>query len=361
LGATPFQLGIISSAGGLAGAAISVPTGWFADRRNIKMALLLGMIPLIIGTLLFAIASDWMIIIPAMILVTIAFNMGNTTCPMICGSCLKSEERAMGMQLCDTFSAIPCLVSPIIGAIIISGFGGIGVGGIRPLYYVQVVGFLFVLLIMVKMFTSPERLDRSPTTSFVEGMREVFRQGSVVKRWILYMSFSAIPTFINSAYIPLYAAEVKAADQFVLGGMATASMVVPLLLSLLVGHWADIVGRKKVIYVMTLLYCSSLLLLMLSSNAIILLISAILYGFFMLGMVVQYAMSAELVPTHLLGRWYGILGMFSGIIGIVAPVVGGLIWDSIGPTYVLVFLIMTELVAISLLIRIPETLKKQKL
>ena len=45
-----------------------------------------------------------------------------------------------------------------------------------------------------------------------------------------------------------------------------------------------------------------------------LLISAILYGFFMLGIVVQYVMNAELVPTHLLGRWYGILGMFSGFI-----------------------------------------------
>jgi len=361
LGATPFQLGITSSAGGLAGAAIAVPTGWLADRRGIKTVMLLGMIPLILGTLLFALASDWTIAIPAMILVTLALNIESTACPMVCGSCLKSEERAMGMQFCDTFSAVPRLVSPIVRAIIISSFGGIGVGGIRPLYYVQVVGFLFVLLIILKMFASPKRADRSSTTSFVEGMREVFRQGSVVKRWIWYMCFLAVPTFMNSTYIPLYAAEVKTADQFVLGGMATASMIVPLVLSLLVGHWADIIGRKKVIYATTLLYCSSLVLLMLSSNAITLLFSAILYGFFMLGTVVQYAMSAELVPTHLLGRWYGILGLFSGLIGIAAPVVGGLIWDSIGPAYVLVFLIMTELAGILLLTGVPETLKIQKL
>lgn len=34
LGATPLQLGIMNSIGGLVGAAIATPTGWLADRRG---------------------------------------------------------------------------------------------------------------------------------------------------------------------------------------------------------------------------------------------------------------------------------------------------------------------------------------
>lgn len=360
LGATPFQLGILNSAGGLAGAAVAAPMGWLADRRGIRAVMLLGMIPMILGALLFALAPDWTVAVPAMVVATLALRAEMTACPMVCGSCLKSEERAVGMQFCDTLSAVPRLVSPIIGAAIVTSFGGMSVEGIRPLYYVQVAGFLFVLLIILRMFVSPKRVGDPPASSFARGMREVFEQGPVVKRWIVYTCLSTVPMFVNPTYIPLYAAEAKTADQFVLGGMAAASMIVPLVLSLPAGHWSDMVGRKKVIYATALLHCSSLVLLVLAPDTTTLLVSALLQGFFMLGAVTQGAMSAELVPTYLLGRWYGLLGVFRGLVGVAAPAIGGLIWDSIGPAHVFVFLIVTELVKMLLLTGVPETLKIRK-
>ena len=339
---------------------MAAPTGWLADRRGIRAVMLLGMFPMILGALLFALALDWTIAIPAMVVATLALRVEMTACPMVCGSCLKSEERVVGMQFCDTLSAVPRLISPIIGAVIVTSFGGMSVEGIRPLYYVQVAGFLFVLLIVLRMFVSPKRVGDPPASSFAGGVREVFEQGSVVKRWIVYMCLSTVPMFVNPTYIPLYAAEVKTADQFVLGGMAVASMIVPLILSLPAGHWADRVGRKKVIYVTTLLHCFSLLLLILSPDTTTLLASAVLQGFFMLGAVTQGAMSAEMVPVSLLGRWYGLLGLFRGLASVAAPAIGGLIWDSIGPAHVFVFLIVTELVKMLLLTGVPETLKIRK-
>jgi len=360
LGATAFQLGILNSVGGLAGAIIALPTGWIADRHGIKTVMVLGMLPMILGALGFALACDLMLVIPAMILTTLALRIEMTACPMVCGSYLKSEERAMGMQFCDTLSAVPRLISPIIGAVIVTGFGGIGVNGIRPLYYVQVAGFLCVLIIILRMFMSLKRGGDPPATSLAEGMREVFEQGSVVKRWIVYMCLSTVPMFMNPTYIPLYSAEVKGADQFVLGGMAATSMIVPLVLSLPAGRWADMVGRKKVIYVTTLLHCSSLIVLIFALNTTTLLASAVLQGFFMLGAVTQGAMSAELLPNSLLGRWYGLLGLFRGLVGVVAPAIGGLVWASIEPAHVFIFLIVTELAKTLILTGIPETLKIRK-
>jgi MFS family permease len=163
--------------------------------------------------------------------------------------------------------------------------------------------------------------------------------------------------FVNPLYVPLYATEVKGADQFILGSMAAASMMIPLILSIPVGHWADRVGRKKIMYVTTLFHCSSLVLLILSLNSTTLLSSSILQGFFTLGLVTQAAMSAELMPTYLLGRWYGLLGFFRGLVSVAAPVIAGLIWDSVGSAYVFVFLVITELGKMIVLTKIPETLK----
>ncbi len=69
-------------------------------------------------------------------------------------------------------------------------------------------------------------------------------------------------------------------------------------------------------------------------------------------------MTAELVPPSLLGSTYGILGLFRGITSVTAPLIGGLIWDAIGPEYVFFFVVITQLMNMLLLTTIPETLKR---
>jgi len=58
LGATPFQLGIVNSVGGLAGAVVATPTGWLADRYGIRRILLLGTPLMALGALIFALAPN---------------------------------------------------------------------------------------------------------------------------------------------------------------------------------------------------------------------------------------------------------------------------------------------------------------
>jgi MFS family permease len=77
----------------------------------------------------------------------------------------------------------------------------------------------------------------------------------------------------------------------------------------------------------------------------------------MLSAVTQGAVTAELVPVSLLGRWYGITNLFSGLAGIIGPVIGGLIWSAIGPNYVFLFIILIEVSKLFILwLKVPETL-----
>lgn len=78
----------------------------------------------------------------------------------------------------------------------------------------------------------------------------------------------------------------------------------------------------------------------------------------MLSAVTQDAISQELMPVSLLGRWYGIISLFRGIASIAAPVVGGFIWSVIGPNYVFLLIILIEISkTIILWLAIPETLR----
>jgi MFS family permease len=360
LGATPFQLGLVNSIGGIAGAAIALPTGLLADRQGIRKMFLLATPIMTLGSLLFAISFDWIVTIPAMFLTLLATQLLNIACPMVCGSYLKNKERATGKQLCDTISAIPTLIAPLIAAALITEFGGLSAEGIRPLYFLQAAGFLLVLAFTYKFYFDTLNKQVHPVrSSFAGDMRQVFKKGIAVKRWIVYTFLSSSTYYVSLTYLPAFITEIKYGDEFIVGGITAASMVLPLLLALLLGRAADTFGRKKVLYMTIPLYCTSIFFLIYAQNTTMLLISGVLQGFYLLSTVTQGAITAELLPVSLLGRWYGILNLFRGLASIVAPIIGGSIWITIGPNYIFLFIIFTELSKLTVLwLTVPETLRR---
>ncbi|MCK4953403.1 hypothetical protein KAS14_06435, partial [Candidatus Bathyarchaeota archaeon] len=77
--------------------------------------------------------------------------------------------------------------------------------------------------------------------------------------------------------------------------------------------------------------------------------SAILQGFRSIaGFICVTPIMIELVPIDCIGRWRGIINLFGGLIAIPAPIIGGIIWERFGPSYV--FLIA---LAIDIFIRLP--------
>jgi MFS family permease len=235
--------------------------------------------------------------------------------------------------------------------------------GIRPVYYLQLAVLVLELIIITWMFTNPSKRTISKMGfGMLDGVREVFKQGVSVKRFLFYQSIFMIPLYLNTIYIPLYAAQVKGADAFTLGGMATAALLVPLILSIPSGRLADRIGRKKVVFLCMPLYCLSLLLLAVApvGNSFMLIAAGVFQGFYTLGMVTGNAIRAEIVPISLLGSWGGVLGLFGGIIGVVVPLVAGYMWRMLSPLSVILILIVSVVVAAIGLSAMPETLKMER-
>jgi MFS family permease len=354
LGAGPLELGYVSGIGGVAATLVTVPAGWMADRYGIRRMLLVAIALNVVGYSIFGLAGSWQETILAYSVVTVAMCVGLVVCPMICGSTLKNEERVTGMQLCDTVAAIPRIVAPVVAAYLITRLGGISVEGIRPLFWLEAVGLIMAFAIIYLRFEDPRAGASIETLNPLAGLTRVFDEGMMVKRWLLYRMVSSLPRYM-AFFVPLYARELKGAGSYTLGLMDTGYWLLVVLLALPIGMSADRFGRKRLIALMTPVYSASLLVLVHAPNDTALILSGALSAFLMLISVTQGAINAELVPREIHGSWFGLNGLCRGVVNIASPVLGGLIWEYLGPDYVFYFLALSQLVNLLILATMPES------
>jgi len=356
LGANAVQLGLVSSVGGIANTLFMLPVGWLADRYGIRKTLMWGLGVMLLSFLTFGLAQNWQMGGIAMALFTMGFSFMMVVCPMICGNTLRNEERVTGMQLCDTVTALPRLVAPVVAAYLITRFGGMNAGGIRPLFWISAGGILVALAIVYLWLSNPIEPSKKGG-SILQGFSRVFKEGTMVTRWLIFTMISTVPMYL-AFYIPYYAKELKGADPYVIGLMDSAYWASSVFLALPVGVLADRYGRKKMVAILTPLYCLALVLLIVSPNDIVLIIAGALNGFFMLGAITHAAIGLELVPREMLGSWNGLNSLARGLVSIAAPFIGGLLWASLGPEYVFYFLIATQAVKLGILWTIPSSVTR---
>ena len=155
----------------------------------------------------------------------------------------------------------------------------------------------------------------------------------------------------------VFAHEIKGADQFILGAMVTGSALASIIFAIPLGRLADRVGRKKVLYMTIPLFWISNLMLVWSPNPVFLFIAGILQGFYFIGAPISGAMERELVPPEQMGRWLGITRFSRMFVNAFLAIIGGMIWDRMGPQYVfLAFIAIDLFLRAPLLISMPETL-----
>jgi len=234
LGATGTQLGIINGVGmGISG-LVSPFIGWLIDKMGVKRIYLIGIVLLAVSYLVYGLAQGWIIIIIAMVAYWLGFGIAGQSCTVICGNSLASEDRATGMAVCETFAAgILGLTGPMLGALLVTAFGGVNVSGIRPLFFVCLAGTIFTFFLVLTQLSKRKWGKLSETSlSFFRDLSQMFKQGHHLKRWLLITCVGNLPVFMLLPFVQPFAHEVKGADQYVLGAMVTAYAVVPIVLDI---------------------------------------------------------------------------------------------------------------------------------
>jgi MFS family permease len=196
LGADSVQLGSLSSVGGAISALISTPVGWLMDRHGIKRFFLLAIVFTAGGSLLYALAPDWRFLVAAAVLASIATSLNNTGARVICADSVQSRDRVTAQNVCKTAASLAGTISPLASAYLVTFFGGMTVEGIRPLYYLQFVGYGLVFLLVVFQLREPQRVELAGVKTrfgFVADFRHLFEARADLRRWIAIAVLTSLP------------------------------------------------------------------------------------------------------------------------------------------------------------------------
>ena len=184
LGADEVTLGFMGSLGSVINMCISLPSGWISDRYNLKWVMGIGMAIQVIMISLYAFAKDWSWILVAMMVQPFTHALMMRSQRLIISKGLKDNDRAQGFGILQISAQIMGIMAPIPAALFVIYFGGLTVNGIRPLYFIRLIGIfaLYVYIYSKLVDVQPERKERNG--SYLQDFREVFRGRQGLKAWI---------------------------------------------------------------------------------------------------------------------------------------------------------------------------------
>ncbi len=361
LGASAFELSTVRAVGSVVSAAISLPVGWLSDVYSIKKIMTLGMIIQILSVAFYAFALDWRWIIAAVVCATLTMTLVFRIENIILANSLADHNRARGYGTRETIMRVFSVFAPTIGGLIVHLFGGISVEGIRPLYYIQLVGFSAVSLFVIWKLDDIDVDRNERRNNFLEEYREMFNSGKNLKMFAILQSMGSITWGLSMPFPFVYAADFKGADAILVGYMGTSFGVIAMLLAIPMGIWADKRGRKFTIFLTRpFFYASYILLILAPPEASWVLLLAWSCRGVMMSSRSWMTMSMEMVPQKFRGRWTGFLSLLSNAIRVPAMLLGGYLYESGNPELVFIIPVLVDLfVRMPMLTRIPETMKKE--
>jgi len=365
LGADKIALGTLNSIGSAVSTALSLPIGRLVDRYSLKKMMLFAMVLEILVPVAYAIASNWIMLIPALILLQMTGfrSLAVIIESVYIASSLKDEDRAGGFGVSTVISTIGGTLAPIAAAYLVIAFGGINVSGIRPLFFIQLAGLIplavFIYLRLTEVSKARDEV-KNGVKNFLKDFSKLFDEAKGLKRFIF---MECLGDFSMGAVFPfamVFAVEVKQATPFVLGYMGMAATLCNMIFAVPIGRLADKIGRKKTLYLMRPIMYTSYLLIAFAPNAYWLILAWAFLGF-PWEWIIWSTMSMEMVDESKRGRWSGMLMLFNNLVRIPAPIIGGILYQTVNPA--MLFLLP---VAIDLFLRLPtlfttpETLKNLK-
>ena len=349
LGASGAQIGLLNSVSLGLTSLFAFATGWICDRRSRKRIFLIGaslggLVPVI-----YAVAPSWLWVLPAFILAGVADGIIQPAFTTIYANSVRDDHRGTIYGLVNVFTATPIFFAGLVGGLIVSYFGGLTASGIRPVYILQAV-ILIAVVLLVWRYLEPETANNGGPISLrdiFEDYREVLRIKGA-RNWALMKSLGSFSIGMAGPFWMLYADLFKGASAMTMAYMVVARGVITVLLSPMSGRLTDAIGRKKMIVGgRTLMYIGTAVFL-LSPFDWVLVFAWVLMGINDATGVAWQAEEVELVKHSQRARMTALsVGSFN-LLAVPASILGGYLWDYVNP--IAPFVVMT---AIDGCIRMP--------
>jgi MFS family permease len=350
LGASPTNLGLLTSISQAARSLISVPMGWAVENYSVKKVMLLNLALFTVHLAILGFAGNWLILIPAYIISTRMVRMGPLA-DIIYVTAVEPERRGTIISISRVIGNILGVFAPMIAAFVVTHFGGLNAQGIRPLYFIQLAITIFIILIVARSLPPTlGRVDKREKSGLslsrlINDYRDSLKGEKYLQRWVVLRIIMSFNRSLVTPFIVLWLVESKGATPYILGIIGSTSLIVTLLLQIPAGHLADKYGRKKVYFLINSLTYIGTLIAILAPEPNYLILAGIIGGYatgVLGGGIGGVAMPLfvtwwwESVPEEKRGRFFGIEGLF-GLAGIPSSILGGILWQQGYQMHILLF------------------------
>jgi len=344
LGASAAMVGLITGAGEFLGYGLRLVSGYLADRTKAYWVLtfigygLIGAIPLL------AFAGNWQLAALLLILERIGKAIRSPARDTIISYAGKNIGRGWGFAIHEAMDQVGAIIGPLILSFAMIKSGGYQLG--FNLLWIPVILCLVALIIANRKAPVPERLEakiETGTQTIKAGFGRIFWLYGI----FVLLAGAGFASFQLIAYHVKTQAIISDAQIPILYAVA---MGVDAIVALIVGKAYDKRGLMVLVAIPALTL--PIPFLGFSHTYLLVILAIVLWGAVMgIHETIMRAAIADLVPIERRGSAYGIFNTLYGLSLFIGSAAMGFLYE-VSITYILVFAVVMELVAIPTLFMI---------
>jgi DHA1 family multidrug resistance protein-like MFS transporter len=316
LGIDPVQIGVLYALLALASALTLLISGKLADRYDRRKIMVAGWLAWLPAPLIFAFASNWVEMIPGMVMWGFWFGQ-----PAGSAYVVTSAERN---RLTSTFTIMSAgwslgyTFSPAIGGFLA------GTVGMRTVFYLAFVFYAsacFTLSFIRSQYAKREQVSDEKEYSFSKLVRN--------RKLLSLSAFFATVMFVTMMFrnfVPLYVKGVYGLTDFEIGLLGSILFASSAVLGIMLGRLGD-VKRKVYPMALSLIFGAVAIVFMLWSGSFaILAVSFVFYGGSYLTWSMLGAIVGPTAPESCRAKWIAVPQTLCMFVSFAAPYIGGFLY-----------------------------------
>ena len=319
LSATPAEVGILYALVNIVSAITLFFAGMIADKYDRKKIMIAGWIAWIPAPLIFSFATNWLQMLPGMVLW--GFWLGGPTSTAYIVTAADKKKLTLTFTALSSAWSFGYIFSPALGGYMAEKVG------MHIVFYIASLLYTLACLTLIfirsqQAFGYAKQKSKEGGNSFLELLKS--------EELLMFSLFFASIMFIIMLFrpfVPQFLADIHGYGDFEIGVFGSIAFFGSAVLGLLLGKMGD-KWRKSYALAASMFLCSfSLALLLLFGNFHILTFAFFFIGSSYLTWSLMGAIVGSVAPEHIRARWISIPQTVTMFSSIIAPYIGGVLYN----------------------------------
>jgi len=349
------------------------PGGLLADRFGRKKLIVYCTAAQIVAPLSFLFANTWQQLIPGIIFDDVVWGLYSPARQALIAESLPYQKRGTAFGVFRTITSIPRIFLPILSGILMDQVGVIE--GVRIGFILMILGHVVMtaargLLLRETLSIKNEEAKHTSLRDSVSGLAGL--RGSVLAMLIVAI-VSSFLVRMTQPFLVVYAVEIAKLTKTQWGAIQTIIGAISTILAFPSGVISDRFGRRLPILLARFLLPFNRLILLLTRGFNEILLLHILVGIGTglggeamgssgaMGGPAWNALLADLISSKDRGKITGLMSMITGLTSMPSSIIGGYVWTSFSPGFLLSSTFLAGMVPVLILyIFVKEPKKREK-